>query len=102
MREGKKKREPVGRGRGCMDLTGCGTYRHPDCAVVIFRGKDKRKNFLEERPLIPESVTGPPTSPPLVGAVKTIDGEGKAAEQPTQVRGFLLQQRESHKTPFHF
>lgn len=37
--------EQEGRGRGCMDLTGYGTYRHPDCALLssFFGGEDKRK-----------------------------------------------------------
>lgn len=29
-----------------MDLTGCGTYKHPDRAVVIFRGKGQKKDFF--------------------------------------------------------
>ncbi|KAK6311816.1 hypothetical protein J4Q44_G00174800 [Coregonus suidteri] len=40
-------------------------------------------------------------SPPLVGVVKTTEGEGKAAEQSTQDRGFLPEQRDCHKTTFY-
>lgn len=43
-----KEREQEG--RGCMYLTGYGTYRHPDCALIICGGEDKRKGKLEERP----------------------------------------------------
>lgn len=46
-------------------------------------------------------MTGPPTSPPLVGVVWTPKGEGKAAEQSTRDWGFLPQQRDCHKTAFH-
>lgn len=45
-------------------------------------------------------MTGPPTSPPLVGVVWTQKGEGKAAEQSTLDWGFLPQQRDCHKTAF--
>lgn len=44
----REAREQEGRGRGCMDLTGYGTYRHPDCALLSsfleVRTKEKRGN----------------------------------------------------------
>lgn len=84
-----------------MDLSGNGTYGHPDCALLFFRGEDKRRGKIGGKARDPSVVTGPPTSPPLVGVVRTTEGEGKAAEQSTQDRGFLPQQRDCHKTPFH-
>lgn len=49
----REARKQEGRGRGCMDLAGYGTHRHPDCAPLssFFGGEDKRiKGGSEERP----------------------------------------------------
>lgn len=71
-------------------------------ALIIFGGEDKRKKGGIGRKARDLSVvTGPPTSPPLVGVVWTPKGEGKAAEQSTLDWGFLPQQRDCHKTAFH-
>ena len=52
-REARREQEGRRRGRGCMDLTAYGTYRHPDCALLSsfleVRTKEK-KGESEERP----------------------------------------------------
>lgn len=104
MREGERerRRNKRGGGGGVWTLTGYGTYRHPDCAVLSsfleVRTKEKRGIGRKARDL--SVVTGPPTPPPLVGVVWTGKGEGKAAEQSTLDWGFLPQQQDCHKTAF--
>ncbi|TNN47759.1 hypothetical protein EYF80_042012 [Liparis tanakae] len=100
-----------------MDLTGYGTYRHPDCAPLSsfleVRTKEKRGNRKKgpgsecrdgrpphhplprpthppAAPPCPPSLS--PTSPPLVGVVWTRKGEGKKRRSGSPgVWGFLLQ-----------
>lgn len=101
-RERERRRNKRGGGGGVWTLTGYGTYRHPDCALLSsfleVRTKEKRGN--RKKGPGSECRDGPPTPPPLVGVVWTRKGEGKAAEQSTLDWGFLPQQRDCHKTAF--
>ncbi|KAL0992991.1 hypothetical protein UPYG_G00101910 [Umbra pygmaea] len=45
-----------------MDLTGYGTYRHPDCALIIFGGdRGQKKGEIGGKARDFSVVTGPPT-----------------------------------------
>lgn len=67
------------------------------CSHQFWRRGQKKKGEIGRKARDLIVVTGPPTSPPLVGAVWT---EGKAAEQSTLDWGFMPQQRDCHKTAF--
>lgn len=89
-----------------MDLTGYGTYRHPDCALLSsfleVRTKGEKNGGIGKKGPGSECRDGPPRLRRRWSGLSGLkEGEGKAAERSTLDWGFLPQQRDCHKTAFH-